>query len=267
MIGQTQLLSNIKKLQSEGKFPHFVIFVGPKGSGKKTLLSELFNGVYLENSKVESVRKMIDMVYHVENTIFIMPDADSMSLAAKNALLKVVEECPNDNYFIMTLEDKNNTLETIRSRAIIFTMDNYSSQELTDYVMMKYPNETNVDDLVELCDTPGEIDSVVKYGTEKFYSFVRKVIDNIILVSGANAFKIADSISFGNDDKYDIKLFLKVFAVECIRRFKTADNADKIMYASWCNITSRYIDELMITGVNKQALFDAWILEIRESWI
>ena len=267
MIGQKQLMSNIKKLQSEGKFPHFAIFVGPKGSGKKTLLSELFNGVYLENNKVESVRKMIDMVYHLENTTFIMPDADTMSLAAKNALLKVVEECPNNNYFIMTLEDKNNTLETIRSRAVMFTMDNYSSAELAEYTRLKYPTESDIEDTIELCDTPGEIDLVVKFGTKQFYSFVRKVIDNIILVSGANAFKIADSISFGNDDKYDIKLFLKVFAVECIRRFKTASDVDKVMYATWCSITSRYIDELMITGVNKQALFDAWILEIRERWI
>lgn len=267
MIGQKRLLSNIRELQSGDKFPHFAIFVGPKGSGKKKLLSEMFNGVYLENNKVESVRKMIDMVYHLENTTFIMPDADTMSLAAKNALLKVVEECPNNNYFIMTLEDKNNTLETIRSRAVIFLMDNYSSAELAEYVQLKYPTEQNIDDLVELCDTPGEIDLVVSYGTKKFYSFVQKVIDNIILVSGANAFKIADNISFGNDDKYDIKLFLKVFSVECIRRFKIASDVDKLMYASWCSITSGYIDELMITGINKQLLFDAWILEIRESWI
>ena len=125
MIGQKYLKKYVQTLIDEDNFPRFSIFVGPKGSGKKRFLREYFEGIYPEDNKVEKKKKIIDMAYKVSHKTFIIPDADDMSNAAKNALLKVVEECPNDNYFIMTLEDEVNTLGTIRSRAQIFYMDMY----------------------------------------------------------------------------------------------------------------------------------------------
>ena len=264
MIGQQQLSNRIQQLIENDAFPRFSIFVGPKGSGKKTLLLEMFEGIYLEDNKVDSVRKMIEMVYRVGNRTFIMPDADTMSVAAKNALLKVVEECPNDNYFIMTLEDENNTLETIRSRGTVFHMDRYTPDEIVEYAESKYTSmQLNWTDIIkELCETPGDVDLMVKMGTKDFYDYVQLAVDNIAEVSLANAFKIPSKVALKDDaEGYDLRLFWKAFMKV------TFDT--KVGYENWglaIEVTSKYLQKLRIKGINRQMLMDNWILEIRELW-
>ena len=260
MIGQCNLQSRIEQLIENGTFPRFSIFVGPKGSGKKTLLLEMFEGIYLEDNKVESVRKMIDMVYKIGNRTFIMPDADTMSNAAKNALLKVIEECPNDNYFIMTLEDENNTLETIRSRGTVFHMDRYTPDEIVEYANIKYLPELHKDDISiirELCETPGDVDTLVKTGIQEFYDYVQLVVDNIAEVSLANAFKIPSKVALKEDaEGYDLRLFWKAFMKVCF---------DVGKY-NGIYTTAMYLQKLRVKGINRSMLMDNWILEIRELW-
>lgn len=267
MIGQHNLQSRIEQLIENGTFPRFSIFVGPRGSGKKTLLLEMFEGIYLEDNKVESVRKMIEMVYKIGNRTFIMPDADSMSVAAKNALLKVIEECPNDNYFIMTLEDENNTLETIRSRGTVFHMDRYTPDEIEQYAD-KYLGGTlsrRWDIVRDLCETPGEVDILCKGNPVEFYDYVQLVVDNIAEVSLANAFKIPSKVALKEDaEGYDLQLFWKAFRKVCIDR--SYAHKDVSRYGGSTLVTSKYLQKLRIKGINRQMLMDNWILEIRELW-
>lgn len=263
MIGQQHLQSQIKQLIDNDTFPRFSIFVGPKGSGKKTLLLEMFEGIYLEDNKVDSVRKMIEMVYKVGNRTFIMPDADTMSVAAKNALLKVIEECPNDNYFIMTLEDENNTLETIRSRGTVFHMDRYTPNEIYQYAK-EFTNYTLHDDewdiIKDVCETPGDVNNLGKYPRE-FYDYVQLVVDNIADVSLANAFKIPSKVALKDDaEGYDLRLFWRAF-ISCCIRDKYVKNKRVVAAVL---ITSKYLQQLRIKGINKQMLMDNWIIDVRE---
>lgn len=276
MIGQKLLINQLCNIMDEGKLPSFIIIVGAKGSGKKTLVREIISPVYdcayLSDNKIESIRQMIDTVYKVRNKTFIIFDADNMSLSAKNALLKVIEECPNNNRFIMTLEDESNTLETIRSRAVIYHMDIYTVGEIQEYAESEFIIERcdydEIDIIRDLCETPGDVQTLDKMGIKEFYTYVQKVVDNIALVSGANAFKIADKISFKEDDgKYDLKMFWKAFSSVCIDKFKDVDKQVALMYAKWCIITGKYVSDLFVTGINKQMLFDNWVLAIRQVWL
>ena len=268
MIGQQNLQKTVNALIKDHTFPKFAIFVGASGSGKNMFVFEhtFTNLVYAKDNHVESVREIINLAYAVHDRTFVFRDVDDMSLAAKNALLKVVEECPNDNRFIMTVEDENNVLETIRSRAVIFHMDEYTYDDLLEYCKLKYPNST-YEYALSVCENPGEIDALMNAGGSIVYDYVNKVIDNIALVSGANAFKIGEKIAFKDEeDKIDLKLFLKTFSACCIDRFKGSSNFDVVAYSKGCQITSKYIRDLRIKGINKQMLFDSWLLDIREAW-
>lgn len=268
MIGQRNLQSRIEQLIDNDSFPRFSIFVGPKGSGKKTLLLEMFEGIYLEDNKVDSVRKMIDMVYKIGNRTFIMPDADTMSNAAKNALLKVIEECPNDNYFIMTLEDENNTLETIRSRGTVFHMDRYTPDEIYQYACdFDHCDTESYKLFTSICDTPGDVDILKKMGSKEFYDYVQLVVDNIAEVSIANAFKIPSKVSLKDDaDGYDLKLFWKAVAGILLLKAKQRGNSKKLVkYCDAYSITTKYLQKLRVKGVNRQMLMDNWIIDVRDS--
>jgi DNA polymerase III delta prime subunit len=256
MIGQKYLKRYVKTLIDEGNFPRFSIFVGPKGSGKKTFLKEYFEGIYPENNGVDSIRKIIDMAHKVAYRTFIIPDADDMSNAAKNALLKVVEECPNDNYFIMTLEDAVNTLDTIRSRAQIFHMDKYYPRDLKDYantIGIKDGEELEI--IADVCETPGDVNILHEQGVKEFYDFTNLVFDNIADVSLANALKIPNKLSLKDGaEGYDLRLFLRMFMSLCISR---QANLEWVMTTSKCSTTLR------TKAVNKQMLLDTWIFDIR----
>ena len=270
MIGQKNLLSSLNSLGDN--FPRFSILVGPRGSGKKLMCKEIGNIIsattYFSDIKVDDVRDVITNAYKCvgKPTLYVFADADTMSPAAKNALLKVTEEPPTNAYFILTLTDLNNTLATIRSRGTVFYMDLYSTDEIIQYLNTVYPKEVAGEDIVrEICSTPGEVDTIVKSNVVDFYQYVEKVVDNIDKVSGSNSFKIASEVKLKDtdEDKYDLKLFWKAFM--SVLTVRLADNIQK--YAEGIKITSKYLQELRITGINKQSAFDMWILDIRKAWM
>lgn len=277
MIGQVNLMNALNRLIQQGDFPRFCIFVGAAGSGKKLLASNVANKlsdiVINVGIKADDIRGMIESAYRLTSTcVYIIADADSMSLAAKNALLKVTEEPPNDAYFIMTLQDENRTLDTIKSRGVIFHMERYTPIEIEDYVGEKFGYDKDIPIYQALCENIGEVEKLHSYNVKDFYSYVKLVVDNIATVSGANSFKIGDRINFkDNTEKYDFKLFLRAFMSVCMDNATwllekgSADSLSKMnLYLNWERITSKYLQELGINGINKSATFDCWLLDIRE---
>ena len=82
---------------------------------------------------------MIIDCYTVKSSIlYLIGDGDNLSNEAKNALLKITEEPPNDAYIIMCLESIGNTLETIKSRASVYNMDYYTTDEIMQYFKANY---------------------------------------------------------------------------------------------------------------------------------
>ena len=272
MIGQKKLQENISRLIIEQDFPRCVLFVGPKGSGRKTIAKDTANTlselvVEVSDISIASIRTIIDSAYKLKETcVYIIPDIDGMSVAAKNALLKVTEEPPNKAYFIMTIEDINNTLETIKSRATIFDMEPYTPDDIEEYYRSIYKRDDSEVALVkEMCETPGDVIGFVARHPTEFMDYVELVSDNIAEVSGANAFKIPSKVALKeNEEGYDLKMFWKLFAKHSFQCALESEGLDKLIYLHRVGITSQYIQSLRVKGINKQMLMDAWILDIRK---
>ena len=271
MIGQQNLLNQIDTLIENDTFPRFSIIVGPEGSGKKLMSKHIATKLKaihtLRGVGVDDVRGLIQEAYKVSAPIvYVVADADKMSPAAKNALLKVTEEPPKSAYIVLTLTDLNNTINTIRSRGQVFYMDAYTVDNIDEYYHNNYSSFTDDRKIVnELCQTPGEVDLLMTMHPAEFYEYAEKVVDNIAVVSGSNSFKIAQKIKFKDTDesKYDLKLFWKAFMTICSSRLRE----DPHRYAEGIKITSKYLQELRITGINKQSTFDMWLLDIRKAWM
>ena len=98
MVGQKHLLQTIDTLIKNTTFPRFAILSGVKGSGKKLISNDiahkLCDTVINIGIKVDDIREMIKSAYKLTTPCaYIIADADNMSLAAKNALLKVTPLC------------------------------------------------------------------------------------------------------------------------------------------------------------------------------
>lgn len=279
MIGQSNLLTIIDEQIMMDEFPRFSIIIGPEGSGKKTLAKAMAFALesrcnFIE-PKIDAVREMIKECYTINDTmVYVIADADSMSISAKNAMLKICEETPKKAYIIMTVCDDSSLLDTIKSRASIYRMSPYTPAELLDYARLSKGNLSNAGELIvqDLCETPGDVNKLYAVGVEAFYKFVEKVVDNIAEVSTANALKILDSIDTkGNDeDKYDMVLFLRAFKAVCGKEMRKAvaqnDVEGQMYFSAGIKVASNTLSKMSITGINKGALFDMFILDIRKEW-
>ena len=264
MIGQTRLQDTISR--TIDRFPKFTIFVGPKGSGRKTLVKEIFKKLKVPivtfGTGVDDVRQTIDIAYEqVDPICYMCPEADNMSLSAKNGLLKVTEEPPQNAYFVLILEDLCNTLETIQSRGTPFILDPYSKEELISYRKYRQykPEYDNI--IQDVCDSTGEVDELFSCDIPKFYRFAETIVNSIHIPTSGNIFKISKQIkSKDNAEGYDgLLLFKTVRNLFLKKGIKTKEK--KYLVAS--TITSECIRDLKLTAVNKIGTVDMWIMNVR----
>lgn len=272
MLGQDDILNSCLTLIEENKFPVFTILVGKKGSGKKllanTIAPKLGKYTLHIDSRVFSVREMINTAYQVkDSTVFIVDDADNMSVIAKNTLLKITEEPPANVHIIMTLVDEQNTLPTIRSRANVIKMNNYSQEDLINFYnncseILDKPS-SNIQYIKQFCETPGDVIQLCSFNMKEFNEYIDLVIENIASVQLANSFKISSKIALNDEeDKYPLSLFFKAFSTKCLERFKD----DPYRYGTGVKVTSKYSQELSNISLSKQNIFDMWLLAIRNYW-
>ena len=261
MIGQDWIRSLLIEQESVGVLPHFIMLVGSVGSGRKTLIDNVFNidnkYVRFGDCKVDTVRELIDLSYILHDMFFFIPDADNMSTGAQNALLKVVEECPNGNYYILSVENENNLLNTLHSRASVYFMDRYTKEDLLKYCAEIELDKQKTDIVITICENIGEINELLRIDIENFYEFVKKVVDNADLVSVANAMKIYETLKGCN-----LKFFFRAYLCILVNEIKSGERS--VDCWRYCTVTSKSLQELDINGVNKQAVFDSWLFQIRD---
>ena len=272
MVGQETLKETLKTLVNEGKLPRFVVIEGDLGSGKKTLARWLINEMgcksyILNNVKIDTIREMINNCYNTRvKMVVLIPDADKMSLQAKNSLLKVVEEPPNKVQFILTTIDSEMLLSTIKSRATVFRMGFYSNKELLQYSEEAYPLMEQEEKAVlgDVCRNPYDVQLFVKYGGMTFLEFIDKVLEHVSTAPLYNTMKLVSKIALKEDaEGYDLGFFWNAFVFRAFQ--KSMQNRDECpMFTRFMRVTLNVMKDLSITGINKQMLFDKWLIDLQE---
>lgn len=286
MIGQQKLTAQIDDLVAQNKLPRFSIVVGERGMAHEdvaayiSLALEDANFIRLQDAKVDTIREMIRQAYRLHHTtVFCIPHADDMSVNAKNAMLKVVEDAPNKAYFVMCLEDLSNTLATIQSRGIVFKMYRPTQEEIEEFARSLYAdksqiNEVDIKHIGQICTSEGDVWMMHRYGAKKFYQYVEYVSHHICEMDGAKVFSLSDRLALKDEeDKYDCRLFLKALQLQfwenCTSLLKgVLDESDCGVLCN-CNITrciGRYMSDLKIKGINRGMLMDQMFLEMRKIW-
>ena len=267
MIGQRCVQQQIKSEIEARALARFIILVGDTGSGRKTLAKEIAKWTDAEcvivDKGVDAIREVIEQCYKISSNVLYVLDGDNMSNASKSALLKVTEEPPNKARFVLTVTDVEQTLPTLTSRARVFRMNVYTDTDIAYFAGtedIRFPS---------YCTNKYEVDLLKKYGIDEFTNFVELVVDNVAEVSGANSFKLEEKIALKNeDDKYDMKIFLQAFRIVCMKRIQSSEAYyDRHIYIKWIYITTEILGTLRLATINKTALFDKWILDIREAFL
>lgn len=269
IVGQVPIIDYIYLCGNN--LPHFIVLIGAKGSGKRTLaytIAHIQGCVYSEvDTKVDTVRSVIESAYtSATKVLYCFADADTMRAEAKNAMLKITEEPPENAYFVLTVQDDSTLLDTIKSRADVIRMLPYSQQNLKSYIEDQQitSDKNEIEQMVYVCNTPGDINILKGYDFKEFYEYVKLVYENIATVEPANAFKSSSKLAIKDDEGYDLRLFWQMFtyvALEDLMHTGRAQNG-KVVF-----VTQTYLNKLQKVGVNKQQLYDSWVFDIREAWL
>lgn len=125
--------------------PHALLMIAPDGSGKlhralwlaeQTQLTPIHVSVQ-EDKKligIEQIQQLYTQTRSGRPTMVVIEGAELMSTDAQNALLKLLEEPPENTHFVLTSSDTGKLLSTIRSRCQIISLIPPSTTDVKDYI-------------------------------------------------------------------------------------------------------------------------------------
>lgn len=99
---------------------------------------------------VDAVRALREDVHiypnDLDRKIYIIEDADTMTVQAQNAFLLTLEEPPEYAVFLLLCENSHELLETVRSRAPVLRMQPLTPEMTAKTVLMKMPSAEQIRD-------------------------------------------------------------------------------------------------------------------------
>ena len=166
MVGQEHITETLRRQVAEGRLSHAYLFTGTRGTGKTTCAKILAKAVNCEhpengdpcnrcpsclgiesggfldvmeldaasNNGVDHVRALRDEAIYspaqVKKRVYIIDEVHMLSIAAFNALLKILEEPPEHLMFILATTELNKVPATILSRCQRFAFRRILPREI-----------------------------------------------------------------------------------------------------------------------------------------
>jgi DNA polymerase III gamma/tau subunit len=143
MLGHELQLAGLNRALTGSTVPHSYLFTGIAGLGKTTLariVGSMLECDVLEidaasYNSVDSMRQLVEMANHMSLTgngrrMFLIDECHTLSKAAWQALLKVLEEPPEFVYFALCTTEAEKVPETIKTRCYHTALKPLRAEEL-----------------------------------------------------------------------------------------------------------------------------------------
>ena len=198
---------------------HAYMFEGPNGIGKNTMARELaaillemenlFNSPdYIEikpdgNSiKIAQIRKLQSDILvkpYKSYKIYVIDEAQKMTVEAQNALLKTLEEPPKYAIIILITDNKESLLDTIKSRCEIIKFTPIPMQEVASYLTMNGIDSKRASLLANF--SRGSMKKAIELSESEEFNFMREEVQKYVeTFLNGNLIEIMDIQS--NIEKY-----------------------------------------------------------------
>jgi DNA polymerase III subunit delta' len=248
IIGQKEVINGLVNGIKNDRVGHAYVFSGPRGIGKKTL-AKLYAGMllckepkthgscgecipcrmYANGSNpdfysigmddsgigVDEIRKLqsdiIIRPLYSDRKIYLIANAENMTVQAQNCLLKILEEPPRYVVIILTASNYNALMETIRSRTVRFNFRKNSRDEIKQVIEKQFGNGfKSVNFIASYAD--GVIGTALDLaGSDEFYELREKTIENILkLARDGKLVQVFEIYDFFEKNKASIDTILDI---------------------------------------------------------
>jgi DNA polymerase-3 subunit delta' len=181
-VGNPKIVERLRTKLRENRFPHGMIFSGPEGVGKHTFALMVAKALNCRNAeagdfcdecsscrkinagthpdvttisveedasliKIAQIRQLLSVLdlqpLEGRNKVFIIDPADLLNEEAANALLKGLEEPPENTFFILITVNVRALLITVRSRCQVYhftplTLDDIRRHGITNELIVRW---------------------------------------------------------------------------------------------------------------------------------
>ncbi len=270
IIGQEQMKEHLQGALSSGKISHAYIINGEKSSGKEFIAKVFAMALQCEKNtdnpcqechsckqalslnqpdiirvthekpntiSVDDIRTQINndvaiKPYSSPYKVYIMNEAEKMTIQAQNAILKTLEEPPEYAVILLLTSNVNSLLPTILSRCVVLNMKPVSDDLIRKYLM----EEMQIPDYkAEVCvafarGNVGKAKSLAS--SEDFENVKNEALSLLKYIQDMELHEIVAAIKKINEYKLEINDYLDIMAIwyRDVLLFKATNDANHLVF-------------------------------------
>ena len=275
VVGHRDVIQYLQNAVAENRVSQAYIVNGERGTGKK-MLAKLFamallceehgpepcnkchscvqaesnnhpDIIWVTHEKpgsigVDDVRTQINNTVAIKPypgpyKVYIIPEADIMTVQAQNALLKTIEEPPEYAVIMLLTSNVDALLPTIQSRCVRLDL-----KVVDDSLVKKYLMER-----LHVPDYQAEIDASFAQGSigrakeaatsEEFSRMTEKALKILKYVNTMEVYELSDEIKALSDEKQNISDYLDIFQFwfRDVLMFKATQEVDNLVFKQEIN--------------------------------
>ena len=275
VVGHEEIISHLQNAIRLGKVSHAYIFGGEHGSGKKLLASLFAMTLQCQEHGIEPCMKcasckkalnknhpdIINITHEKPNSIgideirdqlindvgikpyespykiYIVNDADKLTLQAQNALLKTIEEPPAYAVVMLLADNPDALLPTITSRCVILSLKPVGDRLVKDYLM----------DRMHIPDYQAEVQSSFAQGnvgkaqqmanSAEFTELTENALRILKHSREMEVYELVDAIKIMSAEKQNIYDYLDLFTMwfRDVLLFKATKEVDNLVFKEEIN--------------------------------
>lgn len=270
VVGHKDIINYIRSAVTENKVSHAYILNGERGSGKKMLASLFATTLLCEKQgpdpcnechscrqaesgnhpdiirvthekpntiSVEDIRRQVNediqiRPYQGPYKIYIIAEADLMTVQAQNALLKTIEEPPAYAVIFLLTENAEALLPTITSRCVMLKLRN-----IRDTLIRKYLMETmHVPDYkADMCTAfaQGNMGRAIMLASSDHFNEIREeAVQLLKYINEMDISEITKAIRKINTYKLEVNDYLDIIMIwyRDVLLYKATKDMDKVVF-------------------------------------
>ena len=281
VVGHKNIIKYIESAVSADAVSHAYILNGERGSGKKMLANLFSMSLQCQNRdengdacgkcqscrqavsgnqpdiirvthekpgtiSVDDIREQVnnDIVikpYSSRYKIYIIPEADLMTVQAQNALLKTIEEPPEYAVIMLLTENAETLLPTIRSRCVMMKLRNIKDQLVKKYLMeqMEIP-DYKADVCVAFAQ--GNMGKAIMLATSDHFNEIKEEAVHLLKnIDEMDVSELMEAVKKCMTYKLEINDYLDIIAIwyRDVLIYKATKSVDRVVFSDQL----RYIRE------------------------
>ena len=273
VVGHKNIIQYIGNAVKTDKVSHAYIMNGEKGAGKKLLANLFAMSLQCQNREedgdacgkcqsckqamnhnqpdiikvthekpntisIDDIREQVnnDIVikpYSSRYKIYIIADADMMSVQAQNAILKTIEEPPEYAVIMLLTENAETLLPTLRSRCVMLKLRNIKDQLVKKYLMeqMQVP-DYKADVCVAFAQ--GNMGKAIMLATSEHFNEIKEEAVHLLRnINDLDLNELIEAVKRCMSYKLEITDYMDVIAVwyRDVLIYKATRNVDRVVFS------------------------------------